>query len=45
MHSEEYLSKSNRGKKERDSVRAKYTYGRDGLQAKMDKIGVCVTFC
>ena len=44
MCCEEYLTKSNRGTKARDSVRAEYTYGRGGLQAKMDKIGVSVTF-
>ena len=44
MHCEEYLTKSNRGKRARDSVRAEYTYGRGGLQAKMDKVGVSVTF-
>ena len=43
-HSQEYMTKSNRGKRERDSVRAEYTYGRGGLQAKMDKIGVSVNF-
>ena len=36
MRSEEYLTKSNRGKRARDSVRAEYTYGRGGLQAKME---------
>ena len=44
MCCEEYLTKSNRCKRERDSVRAEYTYGRGGLQDKMDKIGVSVIF-
>ena len=45
MCCEEYLTKCNRGKRARDSVRAEYTYGKGGLQTKMDKIGVSVTFC
>ena len=44
MYYKEYLTKSNRGKREKDSVRVEYTYGRGGLQAKMDKIRVSVAF-
>lgn len=42
MHSEEYLTKSNKGKRARDSVKAEYTFGRGGLQAKINKFGVSV---
>jgi hypothetical protein len=42
MCSEEYLTKRNRGKRERDNVRDAYTFGRGGLQAKMAKFAVSV---
>ena len=42
MHSEEYLTKNNKGKRARDSVKAEYTFGRGGLHAKIKKFGVSV---
>jgi hypothetical protein len=42
--SEEYLIKRNRGMKERNNLRAPYTFGRGGLHAKIDKLTVSVSF-
>lgn len=44
MHYEEYLRKSNRGKRARENVRAEYTFGRGGLQAKINKFEVSMVF-
>jgi len=44
MHFEEYLTKRNKGMKGRDNVRAPYTFGRGGLQAKRDKLTVSFAF-
>lgn len=42
MHSEDYLVKSNGGKRARDNVRVGYTFGWGGLHAKMEKIVISV---
>lgn len=44
MLSEEYLTKRDRDMKVRDNVRTPYTFGRGGLQAKIDKLTVSVAF-